>query len=209
MKIKTLNIIVILLVSKTLIAQKYCTAHNYFTDGCLTLAGDSFAYEKHGDFNNFKIQGVLHHYGDTLVINPNVIADSITIVKIITTENSNNSILVEIVDEQLNRLDLFESWTNYPLEYCCVFKDGVLETKEIPLYDTLMVNPFGARQYAIHLPIKDRLEIGKNYTFVIKEPSKYLEFFATEVWFLKKRTKLIQLDKNKKPTEIKWKKNGS
>ncbi len=208
MKIRILYILFFLIVSETLIAQKYCTAHNYFTDGCITMSGDSFAYEKDGDFNNFQLSGILKRIGDTIIINPGVSADSITIVKTITSDNNNNTIQIEIVDEQLNRLDLYESWTNYPLEYCCVFKNGFLETEEIPLYDTIMVNPFGARQYAIYLPIKGKLSLGNKYTFVIKEPAEYLEFFAMEVWFIRKGTKLIQLDKNKNLTDIKWKKNG-
>jgi hypothetical protein len=208
MKINILYILILLSFSNILVAQKFCTEHNYFVDGCISISGDSFVYEKDGDFNNFQIQGVLKRIEDTLIINPGVKADSITIVKTITSENNTNSIQIEIVDEQLNRLNLYESWTNYPLEYCCVFNNGFLETEEIPLYDTIMVNPFGARQYAIYLPIKGKLNIGNNYTFVIKEPTVYLEFFAMEIWFLRKGTKLIQLDKNKNITDIKWKKNG-
>lgn len=52
------------------------------------------------------------------------------------------------------------------------------------------------REYHISIPLKDKLKMGFQYTFVIREPNNFLRLFENECRFISRGNKLILLDEN-------------
>lgn len=208
MKIRLIIFILFCLSESSLWSQEFCRNRNYFTEGCIRLESDSFTYTNEGDFDNFKFAGPLEIKQDTIILNIGVFRDSITVLESSITKIEADSIEIFIVLPNGEPIDYYEGWTNDTIVYMG-FINGKIKLSEIPTYDTLIVNPYGAREYWVNIPIQGILKMGYQYKFVIHVPDEYLGYMQVETRFIRKGNKLIQIDENGKLGTEKWKKNGS
>lgn len=176
--------------------EKYCFNRNDFTQGCITIFSDSFLYVNKGDFDNYQFSGRVEKAADTIIINKGILRDPIEIVASYIKPIQADSLEIYIVFDTGKPIDFYEVWTNDSLNNYLVLKEGKITLSEIPAYDILLINPILHREYHISIPLKDKLKMGFQYTFVIREPNNFLRLFENECRFISRGNKLILLDEN-------------
>jgi hypothetical protein len=175
----------------TLQGQTYCIKRSHFVTDYLELKVDSFSFFKSTDCNatEYSFNGVLNHVEDTIILNPYVFIDSLKLTRIKKVIGKPDQCLIRIMDSSGKNLDLFESWTDDSLNYCCIFDSGVAIMKAKPDYNQIWVNPLFFRNYILGLPLVHDFELGHKITYEIQGPKKYYMEFETETIFIKKKEK--------------------
>jgi len=205
---KTLIIFFNLLLILNSHSQTYSIKRSYFVTDYLEIKQDSFSFFHNTDcsITQYSLKGKIEFKEDTLVLNPNIHRDTLTFNVEKTRILDSSKCIIRIVDSLGNNLELFESWTNDSLKYCCIFKNGELILDSRPQYTKVWVNPFFYRDYLLELPIEKDIEFGYEIKYEIKEPQKYFLEFESETIFIKKRGKIIMLNNKSELTSFKMKK---